>query len=507
MGHQILIFESQIQDSEQIDVALTAFGYEVVGRATNGSAALQLARETGADLAVLNMDLGMHQEAFELARDLRDLRIPVVFISPDSSFATMRRAAASGCFGYLLKPFRPGEFDAAIRIALHQHSTLLRAFARHLWLTSVFDSLSDGVIATSEDGSVRFLNPAAQVLTGWMAIDAIGKPIEAVYPLFGLDEVNKPAESQVRKALANCSSAGKGRFLLNTRYGVSIPVEESASPIAEGDTIVGAVTIFNNISARIAAENALEMEIDQLKMDVADSQSNLTRTNVEMQSLTERLLNVQGEERRRIAGELHDNLSQRVALMNQHVDRMASALEAQAGGKQPNVDLLRTMLSEFSKEIRDVAHRLHPSVVEDLGLLAALNALVMEYRELGVDVCISRKRVPDEIPLPIGAALFRIAQEALHNTLRHARGAPARISLTSERGQIHLRIEDAGPGFSVAEAKRSSGMGLLSMQERAKKVRGDFVLKTSPGDGTIISVTVPIDVIRGPQGIVLAKDK
>jgi len=72
MGHQILIFESQIEDSEQIDAALTAFGYEVVGRATNGSAALQLARETGADLAVLNMDLGMHEEAFEVARDLRD---------------------------------------------------------------------------------------------------------------------------------------------------------------------------------------------------------------------------------------------------------------------------------------------------------------------------------------------------------------------------------------------------------------------------------------------------
>jgi two-component system, chemotaxis family, CheB/CheR fusion protein len=204
------------------------------------------------------------------------------------------------------------------------------------------------------------------------------------------------------------------------------------------------------------------------------------------------LLNAQEDERRRIARELHDDLGQRAALASQLVDRMAAASERPSAENQANFDSLKSMINGISDGLREVSHRLHPAIIADLGLPQALSSLVSDYRALGLDLASFIEDVPDTIPLPTATALYRIAQEGFHNILRHAPGAPAKLSLKTVDSQIEMRIEDAGPGFSLVHAEKASGLGLLSMRERAMIIGGSFQLKTSPGKGTMVLLTAPI---------------
>ena len=489
MACDILIISNDLDSGVELERAIAGAGCRVAGTAISSRDALQLAEDVKPDLVLVNMDLRVRQDGFTIARSLREqLQIPVIFLGPSGDQEILRRACLSGCFGFLVKPVRATELDAAIQIAIQQHSNSLRAFARHSWLTTMLDSLSDGIIATGEDGDVRYLNPAAQVLTGWMPLDAIGKPIEEVYPLFRIDTREEVRECQIRKALARRAPTGKSRFLLSTRFGVRIAVEDSATPILDGDNLLGAVTIFLDISSRIFAETNLAHEQDRLREQIAASRTALSLSNDEVVTLSGRLIHAQEEERRRIALELHDDLAQRAALISQYLDRMESSGREQ----QTELDQLKGFASAVSEGLREISHRLHPSIVADLGIVEALRSLVHDYKELGLEVALSTPEISEPVSTEAATALYRIAQEGLRNTLRHAPGAPARLSLKITNGDIRLRIEDAGPGFSPARAKAGHGLGLLSMQERARNVGGTLLLKSTPGEGTIIQVTAPL---------------
>lgn len=493
MAYRILIIEDERYAAERLDATIAELGYEIAGIAKSTEEALQLAKQIGPDLALLNIDLRGHGEGFKVSGKLRDqLHLPVIFLSTSPDREILRRACLSGCFGYLVKPLRPSELDAAMRIALDQHFNARRAFARFSWLTSILDSLSDGVIATGEDGTVQYLNHAAQVLTGWMPMEAIGKPIAEVYRLLDPDTKLRLRECQVHKALKTRAPTGKQRFVLIDRCGARIPIEDSASPILDGDTLLGAVTIFVNISGRIAAEEAESQQQDRLRNEIEASHLALARSNDDLLSLTARLIDAQEEERRRIARELHDDLAQRAAFMGQHVEQLTSRSESMPAGMLADIELLTSMISDLSAGLHEVSHRLHPSIIADLGLPSALGSLVADFRKAGLDLTISIRNVPDTIPLSVATAFYRIAQEALRNTLQHAPGAPARISLTSAGDELQLRIEDAGPGFSLIQAEARSGLGLLSMEERARIVGGSFILRTKPESGTAIEVTAPL---------------
>lgn len=204
------------------------------------------------------------------------------------------------------------------------------------------------------------------------------------------------------------------------------------------------------------------------------------------------LLDAQEEERRRIARELHDDFAQRTALIGLHAERLALACKQFPLELQTDLELLKCMIDELAEGLRDMSHRLHPSIISDLGLSQALLSLARDYGALGVDIASSIEDVGDAVPLSVATALYRIAQEALHNCTRHAPGAPVMIYLRSVNDIVELRIEDAGPGFSLVHTEKGPGLGLLSMQERARTVGGNLQLKASPGEGTVVLVTAPL---------------
>lgn len=230
---------------------------------------------------------------------------------------------------------------------------------------------------------------------------------------------------------------------------------------------------------------------DSLTDQVQQSTKALSSTQAELRALSGRLMAVQEEERGRIARELHDDLAQRTAVMDLALDRIAPLLRDSAGGSEA-LSSVREHLAKLSADLRDISHRLHPTVIADLGLPAALKQLVEEFNAGGGNAHF-QQRSDKTSPLRVEEAtsLFRIAQEALRNAKKHAPGSVVRVVFAVTDRHVSLTIEDTGPGFRLDDVRPGHGLGLLSMQERANLVGANLTLRTKPGHGTHISVRLP----------------
>ena len=197
------------------------------------------------------------------------------------------------------------------------------------------------------------------------------------------------------------------------------------------------------------------------------------------------------EGRRRIAREIHDDFGQRLA-------GLALALKA-ARKKLPmgdpqlaELDAIGGSLAELGEDLRRLSHDLHPAALERRGLAEALRDHCAELeRRHGLRVALRLAGIEDTLPPDIALSLYRITQEALGNTVRHARARTARVTLRATARKARLAIVDDGDGFDPA-ARRSSGLGLASLEERAQLLGGRCRIASAPGAGTEIEVTVPL---------------
>ena len=211
------------------------------------------------------------------------------------------------------------------------------------------------------------------------------------------------------------------------------------------------------------------------------------RAEAEVQRMSGRLISAHEDERRRLAGELHDDLSQRLARLA--ID--ASQLEAHADANgATTARSMRDDLIRISEDVHDLSYRLHPSIIDDLGLIAALRAECSRTErdsDLQVDVRVGA--VPERISPDVALCLFRVAQEALYNVVRHARASTVDVSLDCVDDALHFVARDDGQGF--AHEKRS-GLGLASMRERVRQLGGRFAVQSAPGRGTSVDAWVPL---------------
>jgi signal transduction histidine kinase len=254
------------------------------------------------------------------------------------------------------------------------------------------------------------------------------------------------------------------------------------------------------------------IQVRQLRRQVAAQQAALARYTQELEQhreelrrLTATLLQVQEEERRRLSCELHDDLNQKLAVLVMDVDaleRQAAqepgrpAEKARAGGPREGHPLraalrtLRGRVVELSDDVRGLAYRLHPSILDHLGLAIALQSYVEEFaKREKIRVTFTHRNVPEQLPPELATCLYRVAQEGLRNVAKHAQAARAALTLWRAGAALHLSIKDAGVGFTPGEQR---GLGLISMQERVRAVNGSLTVRTRRGYGTRIVAKVPM---------------
>lgn len=217
----------------------------------------------------------------------------------------------------------------------------------------------------------------------------------------------------------------------------------------------------------------------------------LVRIPDKLRALAWYLIVSQEEEGRRVARELHDDISQKLAVLEIDVHRIEPQIELDPGEARRELMLLRTAIGRLSEEVRRISHALHPLVIDDLGLKSAIRSLVEDFRDREQrSVKFAFQELPDGIPVDIATGLYRIAQEALRNIARHAGMTHVRVILKAGSGRIRLQVSDAGVGFDPHAS--SLGLGLTGMEERARLMHGTLTIESKVGKGTRVTIDVPL---------------
>jgi PAS domain S-box-containing protein len=426
--------------------------------------------------------------------------IPIVFVTAHDNSGNRKKAIAAGAAGFLSKPLETRMLLATIEMALGRQSqdhgrtptseispSLEDAGhtpAEQQWRTDLFNSLEDGVIVTDLSGRVVLLNPAAENITGWTRAEACGTSIEKLFS-FQTPSGSPVGERRLHRELGGETT--KGRYLVKAKRGL-FPVERTISAIRRDGQVIGLATIVRDLTVR-PREETIQEDNGHSAERVPDAALALEATRSELQRLSEHLVTAQEDERRRLSREIHDDLGQRVSLMGMSLDELAKT--APTGIRDALLEL-RNQISEFSTTLRNMSHQLHPSLLADLGLSVALDRLAQDYRKAGIEINISANPATASLPLTTATALYRITQEALSNVVKHAHGSRVQITLMTFESELRLIIQDSGPGFSLGDVRSTGGLGLLSMQERARIAGGSLLLSTKPGAGTLVLVRVPI---------------
>jgi len=206
-----------------------------------------------------------------------------------------------------------------------------------------------------------------------------------------------------------------------------------------------------------------------------------------LSDMTRKLVAAQEKERTRIARELHDDISQRLALLAIELEQ----LQNDPSEIQQRLSKLRKHTAEISIDVQALSHDLHSSQLEYLGAVAGMKNWCNEFGERQGLQINCRLDVRSILPQEIGLCLFRVLQEALHNAAKHSGGKRIEVQLDEESDEIHLTIMDFGIGFNVEAAKKGRGLGLTSMLERVRLVNGAIAIESKPLGGTTIHARVP----------------
>lgn len=213
-----------------------------------------------------------------------------------------------------------------------------------------------------------------------------------------------------------------------------------------------------------------------------------------LRDLADQVMTAQEEERRRIARELHDDVTQRLATVGIELGLLKKTELTGALDFGQNLGRLQAQILQLSEDIRRLSHSLHPSILEHSDLAAALEAHCRDFsQQHRITASFVSRDVPDNIPQPVVLALYRIAQESLQNVARHSGATTASVVLAGEDGAwLSLFIIDNGRGFDVRKAKVSPGLGLVSIEERARHIGASVTIDSMSEAGTRLTVQVPL---------------
>jgi signal transduction histidine kinase len=231
------------------------------------------------------------------------------------------------------------------------------------------------------------------------------------------------------------------------------------------------------------------------------AEEGLRASQHELRMQTGRLLQAQETERGRIARELHDDLGQSLALLSVEMDLLGQKLSDSTVPLRGRLRDLSARIKQLSSSVHNLSHELHPSKLEQLGLVAAVRALCKEMTQAhGVPIDFAARQVPNRIPADTALCLYRIVQEALRNVIKHSSAHQASVELQQSADALCLRIVDDGNGFDPQKIPGGGGLGLVSMRERLYQVHGHIAIDSRPPGGTRIDVRVPLSGNGQPVG-------
>lgn len=399
----------------------------------------------------------------------------------------------------LASPSTPSEIDARLASG---------AVTQHGRLEGIIRSAMEAIITIDEQQTILIFNPMAEKLFGCSASDAIGTSLERFLPA----RYRRAHAAQVRQFGVTGTSErqmGKQLPLFGLRAnGDEFPIEASISQLVDDSGKLYTV-MLRDITERLRAEAALNASRNELR------------------ELSASLQTAREEEKARIARELHDDLGQRLTALKMDLSLLEGELDDCMPADAPTqwreqTRAMQQLIDDAVHAVRSIAADLRPVMLDDLGLVAAIDWLANEWRSrYGIVVRLQADDEAWDIGADAATAIFRIVQEALTNIARHANATRANIVLQRQATLCVVRIDDNGVGRgqpedeneSKTEGKASTEhdvkgafvqhaaapgrqpFGLIGMRERAHLLGGELTLDSPPGGGFIVTVTIPLDMI------------
>jgi PAS domain S-box-containing protein len=341
-------------------------------------------------------------------------------------------------------------------------------------LRKAVETAGEVIFLTDRGGIITYVNPEFTRLYGYAAERVVGKTTPRILK----SEMMTPRDYELFWQTLLSRRVVKGEIINRCKDGSFVTVEGSASPIIdENDAIVGFLAIQRDITARKQAEETLQQYADRLR------------------ALSAQIADVTETERQQLALELHDQVGQNLSALGINLNIVRSQMPEQTTtAVRSRLDDSLSLLEQTAERIRDVMADLRPPVLDDYGLVAALH-WYGERLTRRTDVVVSvegDESIPRLAPR-VENALFRIAQEALTNVVKHAQATQVAVTVTVDRETLCLSVADDGIGLDpavLAEPDQWHGWGLLTMIERAEAVGGRCRIESDPGHGTRVIVEV-----------------
>jgi PAS domain S-box-containing protein len=355
-------------------------------------------------------------------------------------------------------------------------------------MMAIIRSSSEAIITIDESQHIVIFNPMAEQVFGCSATDAIGSPIERFIPARFRDAYRRDIEQFGQTSVVDLQM-GRQRVIYGVRdSGEEFPIEASISQILDGNAKLYTV-MLRDVTKRTAVEEELK------------------RSRKELRDLSANLQIVREEEKTRIARELHDDLGQQLTALKMDLSSVEQALE---GIEQtpPRVlsqlNGMRRLIDTTVGSVRRIAADLRPVMLDDLGLMPAIEWLINDFTtRYGIEV--ERRIDLCEVLFSRNGAttIFRIMQEALTNVVRHAEATHVTIAIAIEDEQCLMRIADNGRGASAAAdaAGHEAKFGLLGIRERAHILGGEVSIETKSRQGFAITVALPLAAIQQEEAL------
>jgi len=487
---KILVVEDENIVAKHIQNRLQSLGYAVVSVASSGEEAIEKAEAARPDLVLMDIMLRGEIDGVKAAEQIRDrLNIPVVYLTSFADDGTLQRAKVTEPFGYILKPFEVRELHSTIEMALYKHKMERELKQSQQWLITTLKSIGDAVIATDTQGFVKFINPAAETLTGWKQGDALGQELVKVFHIIHektRDVIENPAMETLREgSTLNLSN----RILLLTKDGIETPVEYTVAPIRDDKgNILGAVLIFRDITEKWRVEeerlktSKLE-SISTLAGGIAHDFNNILTAIIGNISLAKMSVDRETEVFERLAG------AEKASLRAKNLTQQLLTFSKGGAPIKKTAAIGELIKDSASFTLRGSNVRCEFSIPEDLW--------PVEIDEGQMYQVIQNLVINAQQAMPEGGIIWLRAE----NILVGAGGARQRLPLPDGE-YVKISLEDQGIGIPeehllkifdpyFTTKQRGSGLGLATAYSIVKRHDGYLTVESKLGVGTQFHIYLP----------------
>jgi len=477
---KILIVEDDVLVAENIKQILQNSRHSVTSIATSGQEALIKVKKDSPDLVLMDIVLEGKMDGIETVHKIHThFDIPVIYITAYSGKDTLEAAKSTQPYGYLIKPIDEKELLITIEIALNKYrekknieKILSESESKYRQL---IEKINECIILLDEKGIISFVNDNFLRMNGYFQAEVIGHSI--------VEFLESESLEKYRKQILCKKNENHNEFELvwKKKNGQNVITKTSLELIYDEKTdFKGSLMVLTDITKRRQVEKEL------------------VKSQWELRLLSQHLQNIREKEGKRIAREIHDELGQALTALKMDIFYLSKKFLNNYKNKRLFIKKTKSMLElidETINTVQKISAELRPRLLDDLGLVPAIEWYIKDFQERTKIECKSDldfngiKLDPD-----CSTAIFRIFQEALTNIARHAEATKVNISLKRINSKLEIQISDNGKGIKEDDIYSPNSLGLIGMRERIRPFNGELKLYASENEGTTLSVSFPVDM-------------